>query len=141
MVMKTLATTAFLTIALHLAACSSNVSVSAPVISAMEFGSQTKTPGNFAVWIQSGAWKTTVESKGFTCSAWEFPTDFDTAYLQAAREAFQSSFEKVTFTQNTLKPEELKAQALDAQIIVYQGNIKSTFVINTGFFQAQHRLM
>lgn len=126
--------TTILLASLVLTACSSNVTVQAPTVSVMDFGSQTKIKGNYAVWLQSGAWKTTVEARGFTCSGWEFPTDFDNAYQQAAQSAFQSSFEKVSFTPNTLKPDELIVQNFDAQIIVYQGSINSAFSVSTGFF-------
>lgn len=132
--MKSLISTTILLISLAVGACSSNVSVKAPMISATEFGSQSKTPGSYAVWLQSGAWKTTVEARGFTCSGWDFPTDFDNAYQQAAQSAFRSSFEKVTFTPGTLRPEDLVAQKYDAQIVVYQGGIKSAFGVDTGFF-------
>lgn len=117
-----------------LAGCSTNVTVKTPMIAPTDLGSQDKTPGHYAVWLQSGAWKSTIEAKGFAGSACTFPTDFDSAYQQAARSTFQTSFEAVNFTSGPLKPDELKAQNFDAQIIVYQGSIKGTFSVIQGFW-------
>lgn len=116
--------------------CSSTVAVTAPHIAPTDFASQNKTPGRYAVWLQSGAWVSTVEAKGHTCSAWEFPTDFEQAYQQAAQAAFSSSFENVTFTPATLQPSEIVAQNYDAQIIVYEGAIKGVFGVIPGFWTA-----
>ncbi|MFN4228280.1 hypothetical protein [Parvibaculum sp.] len=132
--MKRLFACAVVMAASFLGACSANVSVSAPQISPTDFASQSKTPGRYAVWLQSGAWVSTVEAKGHTCSAWTFPTDFEQAYQQAAQAAFASSFQEVTFTPKTLQPAEIEAQNFDAQIIVYEGSIKGVFGVIPGFW-------
>lgn len=131
--MKPLLIAAQIVLALLLAACATNVSITAPVISNTDFGSQNKTPGRYAVLLQSGGWKSTVEAKGYG-SGCTFPTDFDSAYQQAAEAAFRSSFENVTLTPVTMKPAELLAQNYDAQIIIYQGSIKGTFGVIQGFW-------
>ena len=119
-----------------LAACSENVAVNAPQISPMDFASQDKTPGNYAVMVQSGAWKTEVKAQGWTCSGWTFPTDFETAYNQAAKSGVQQSFQNVTFTPVALKPAELRAQHFDAQIILYEGSITANFSVTPNLFTA-----
>lgn len=119
-----------------LAACSKSVTVSAPMISPMEFASQAKTPGNYVVMIQSGAWKTEVKTAGWTCSAWKFPTDFETAYNQAVTAGVQGNFEHVTFSPTTLTPQEVKAQNYDAQIVIYEGSIAANFSVVPNFWTA-----
>lgn len=115
-----------------LAGCSAPVKVAAPRTGVYE----TKVPGNYAVMLQAGAWHKGVESKGFTCSAWTFETNFDDAYKVAAEEAFRGGFEKVDFTPVELTPDEVAAKGYDAQIILYQGGLDAQFVIREDFFSA-----
>lgn len=117
-----------------LAACTSNVKVATPAIAPAEFASQSKTPGRYAVYIQTGGWQKEVKAQGWTCSGWSFPTDFESAYAPAARAAFSQSFADVRFVTATLKPDELAARHFDAQIIVYQGAMEANFGVNPGFF-------
>ena len=70
--------------------------------------------------LQTGAWKTTVIAEGIGCNAWTFPTDFETAYLTAARAAFWQSFEP-------WGPHEIREQGLNAQVIVYEGALGASF--------------
>lgn len=103
-------------------ACTVDVSVLAPDMTDAEFSPQAKTPGHFAVMIPSGAWRIEAETDGLICNT-KYPTDFDTGYAQAAKEGFEQAFESVVFTTTALKPEQLKSQKLDAQIVVSQGSI------------------
>ncbi len=119
-----------------LSACSKSVTVSTPIISPMDFASQAKTPGNYVVMIQSGAWKTEVKAAGWTCSAWKFPTDFETAYHQAVKAGVQQNFEHVTFSAATLTPEEMKTKNYDAQIVIYEGSIAASFSVVPNFWTA-----
>jgi hypothetical protein len=119
-----------------LGACSKNVTVSAPIISPTDFASQNKTAGNYAVMVQSGAWHTEVKAAGWTCSAWSFPTDFETAYNQSIKAGMQQNFEKVTFVGAPLTPEEMRAQNFDAQIVVYEGSILANFSVSPNFWTA-----
>ena len=134
--MKKIILCVVLVLSASVAACSENVAVSAPQISPMDFASQSKTPGNYAVMVQSGAWKTEVKAQGWTCSGWTFPTDFETAYNQAAKSSVQQSFQNVTFTPAALKPAELRAQNFDAQIILYEGSIAANFSVTPNLFTA-----
>jgi hypothetical protein len=113
-----------------LAGCSAPVKVAPPRTGVYE----TKVPGNYAVMLQTGAWHKGVESKGFTCSAWTFETNFDDAYKVAAEEAFRGGFENVDFTHVELAPDEVASKGYDAQIIVYQGGLDAQFVIREEMF-------
>jgi len=119
---------------LFTAACTSNVTVSAPSISPTQFASQTKTPGNYAVYLQTGGWNKEIKTTGWTCNAWSFPTNFDGAYVSAAQSAFSQSFQNVKFVPAVLPPAELRKQNFDAQIIVYQGNMGAKFGVVQGLF-------
>lgn len=121
---------------LILGACSKTVTVAAPVISPTDFASQSKTSGNYAVMVQAGAWQTEVKAAGLTCSAWSFPTDFETAYNQSVKAGMIQNFEKVTFVEATLTPEQMSAQKYDAQIVVYEGSILANFSVSPNFWTA-----
>ena len=117
-----------------LGGCSQSLSVAAPTISPMDFASQEKTPGKYAVMVQKGAWHTEVKAAGFACSAWSFPTDFETAYDQAIAAGIEQSFANVVMTPAALKPDEMKAQDIDAQIVIYEGTITANFAPSPNFF-------
>ncbi len=123
-------------LALLTAACSKDVTVAAPTIAATDLGSSSKTPGKYAVWIQTGGWNTEVKAAGYTCSAWTFPMALEGGYSSAAQSAFSQSFANVQFVTDTLKPADMKAQGIDAEIIVYQGGLSANFTPVTGFWTA-----
>lgn len=125
-----------LALALMTVACSKDVTVQAPTIAVTDLGSSSKTPGKYAVWIQTGGWNTEVKAAGYTCSAWSFPMALEGGYSSAAQSAFSQSFGSVHFITDTLKPADLKAQGFDAQIIVYQGGLSASFNPVAGFWTA-----
>ncbi|MBV2187316.1 MAG: hypothetical protein KUL88_22585 [Rhizobium sp.] len=119
-----------------LAGCQSKVTIDTPSISSSEFASSAKVPGRYAVMIQSGAWKKEVTTEGLTCGAWSFPTDFESAYASAVHDAFEMSFESVSFVPVALKPDEVRQQKFDGQIVVYEGGIKTVYGIREHLFSA-----
>ena len=116
-----------------LLACQSPVTIATPNAGIY----QEKVPGAYVVMIQTGAWHTEVENGGFTCGAWSFPTDFNSAYEASAKAAFTGAFEQVQFTPVELKPADLAAKGYDAQIIVYQGSLDASYGIREELFSAK----
>lgn len=127
---------AFMAASMAAAGCSKQVTVAAPTIAPTDLGSASKTPGKYAVWVQTGGWNTEVKAAGYTCSGWSFPTQLEQGYSAAAQSAFTQSFASVDFTTDTLKPADLKSRGYDAQIIIYQGGISAEFNPVTGFWTA-----
>lgn len=132
--MRSLTLAAIGAVTLTLGACSSNVTVQVPNISPTEFASESKVPGNYAVWVQTGGWQEKVEAKAHQCGAWSFPTDFDTAYKASAQTVFSENFQNIKFVDRTLTPDEITADHLDAEIIVYQGSLHSSFSADPHFW-------
>jgi hypothetical protein len=132
--MKGLNFCALILMSVMLLACTKTVTVNAPVISPMDFASQSKTSGHYAVMVQAGAWHTEVKAAGFACSAWSFPTDFETAYNQSIKASMQQNFENVSFVEAPLSPAALKEQNFDAQIVVYEGSILTNFSVAPNFW-------
>ena len=114
--------------------CASSVAIKTPPIQATDLGSQKRTSGKYAVWVQSGGWKATVDTDHNLGQVCKFPTDFNSAYTQAAHQAFQSAFESPVFVDETIPAGELKKRGLDAQIIIYQGSIAGKFAGTQDFF-------
>lgn len=119
-----------------LGACSQTVNISTPHIPATAFASQNVTPGRYAVTLQTGGWSTEVKTQGWTCSAWDFPADFNGGYAAAIQSAMQQSFEHVEFVADAVSKEELAKMNLDAHIYVYQGRLESHFGVESGLFTA-----
>lgn len=117
-----------------LGACSQKVNIATPHIPATAFASQNITPGRYAITLQTGGWATEVKTKGWTCSAWDFPVDFNGGYAAAIQSAMQQSFEHVEFVSDSVSEEELRKMDLDAHIYVYQGNLDSNFGVEQGLF-------
>lgn len=117
-----------------LGACSQKVNISTPHIPSTAFASQNVTPGRYAVTLQTGGWATEVKTTGWSCSAWDFPVDFNSGYASAIQSAMQQSFEHVEFVADAVSEEELKKRNLDAHIYVYQGKLDSNFGVETGLF-------
>ncbi|MBV1887088.1 MAG: hypothetical protein KUG61_08395 [Parvibaculaceae bacterium] len=119
-----------------LGACSQSVNISTPNIPSTAFASQNVTPGRYAVTLQTGGWSTEVKTKGWTCSAWDFPADFNGGYAAAIQSAMQQTFEHVEFVADAVSKEDLNKMNLDAHIYVYQGNLASNFGVESGLFTA-----
>ncbi len=119
-----------------LGACSQKVNIATPNIPATAFASQNVTPGRYAVTLQTGGWATEVSTKGWTCSAWDFPADFNGGYTAAIQSAMQQSFEHVEFVPDAVSTKELKKLDLDAHIYVYQGKLDANFGVESGLFVA-----
>lgn len=117
-----------------LTACTKNIEVSAPNISATDLNSDQRIPGNYAVMIQSGGWQAKVKTSGYACSVWSFPTDFESGYVPAVQGAFEQSFAKVSFVQTVLKPDELLSQGFDGEIFVYEGSVNTNFSVSPNLF-------
>lgn len=128
------ATLALTTAMLGLTACESKVYVSAPTIAVTELGTGAKTPGRYAVSIETGHWNTAVKAEGYACSAWTFPVQLDQPYLGAAQAAFSQSFEAVTVASAVLSPEQLASQSYDGQIVIRQGRADARFSAISGVF-------
>jgi hypothetical protein len=112
--------------------------INTPILSPTDPGSLHRVPGHYAIWLQTGAWNSTTEIKNKRLGLrGKLPADFDDTYQQAARLAFQSAIESVTFTDGILQPEEIKRQNYDAQIIVYQGSLKGALGAILGFGWSQ----
>jgi hypothetical protein len=79
-----------------------------------------KIAGNYGIVLHTGAWTKKVIMGPGICSAWTFPMNIDSAYQDMARKAFTSSFEKVEFLNTGLKPNEITARGIDAEIIIFQ---------------------
>lgn len=112
--------------------CEVTVPVSAPTIVAADFGTQSKTAGNYAVMIRTGKWNTSVGSKG-NCFAWSFPVQLDEIYSNSARAGFIESFKNVSFVTEvslTALPSDLN---FDALIVVEQDGIEASFASMPGF--------
>lgn len=118
--------------ALITAACTSTAHVTAPrveVPSGLE-----AVPGKYAVLLQSGGWKLKTTTESWTCSAYDFDTDVDTAYQQAMTDLLSRALEDVTFTPAALSSDELTEGGYDAQVVIHQGNASSEFTVAQRFF-------
>lgn len=121
-----------LCVLLVLAACT-GTAVVPPVTIDTPIGS-SPTPGSYAVTVQSGGWALTTKPAGFTCGAWTFDTDVNGAYEAAIRDVLTRSLQKTTFVSDTYTSEKLKAEGMNAQVILYQGNASSKYSVGQNLF-------
>ena len=119
---------------LFLAACAGQVKVPPVPMDPTFVGSPIA--GSYAVVVQSGGWDLKTKAPGGACSAWTFDTNVNQSYADAMTAAIKASLEKVTLVHDAMSPPQMKDKGYDAQVFIYQGNAKSDFGVQTGFFMA-----
>lgn len=115
-----------------LSACTGTAEIAPVVVDAGQ--GLPRIAGSYAAQVQGGGWALKTEPGSFTCSAWSFDTDVNGPFEAAMRQALTDNLESVRFVGETLSADDIAAQGLDGQVIVYQGNATSDFGVQNNFF-------
>ncbi len=118
--------------ALALSACTGTVEVGSVSLDQQEYARPVS--GHYAALVQTGGWKVKTKAAAFSCSAWDFDLDLNNSYQEAMQTGLTRALASVDFIEAPLSGPEIEAAGYDAQLVVHQGNVSSTFAVAPQFF-------